>query len=118
RVAARALIVGHLRKANMVLPGGEIHVVVASPASGSIRCQVGTGLRRAELRIMACLTAAGVRGELHCGPIMEGLSVTDYLIISARLYAGEAGTHMNFVNHHGQIHGVPRIGIGSLRRVA
>ena len=67
---------------------------------------------------MTCLAVPDAGGEADARKIDNGLIETDDLIFAAGLDARQFLAHVNFVDHHGHVDGVARIGISGLRGVA
>ena len=118
-VADRALVVADLRSAGVIGASGEVHVVVAGSARHARRPgEVSGGLRGAGLLLVAHFAAARVGREDDGRPIGHASLKADDLVRLARLNAGQLGTHVDLVSHHGQVDRVAGIGIGCLRCVA
>ena len=96
--------------------GGEVDVIVATPArlAGRLR-QIMIRLRRGG---MTGLTAANVGRKLDRRIVVHALPEADDLVGDAGSDAGQFSAHVYLVDHYFEVHGVARVGVAALGRVA
>ena len=115
-VTLGTLVIVHLNQVQMVLPGGEVHVVMARTAHGAAGSRLPVvGLRRSTG--VAGGAVARILGK-HDGRIIDHAAAVHNLVLSSRFHARKARAHVNLVDEDLHIDGVQSIGIGALRSVA
>src|SRR5437773_8578200 len=104
-MAGRAHLVVELRKVDVIFAGGEVYVVVTSPARGARRSgQIVIRLRRVLVADFAGLQFVFARRKADIRKVRPRSAVPD-AVGGARLDAGQILSHVDLVDQNGHVHG-------------